>query len=122
MNERSAFESRESPWSSDLLAVLLCVVVGLALAILPHLISWQKSGDPTWIADDDEILYLTLASQSYFEHPSYISDPSSSESKPSYYPSLQFVPAVLVAKGLGLGPLGLALVWRVWAGVSLPLG
>jgi hypothetical protein len=122
VNEPSAFESRESSWSEDLFAALLCVVVGLALAILPHVIWWQKSGDPNWIADDDEVLYLTIASQSYFEHPSYISDPSSSESKPTYYPWLQFVPAVLIAKGLGLGPLGIAVVWRVWAGVSLPLG
>lgn len=38
------------------------------------------------------------------------------------FPWLQIVPATLVAKLFGSDPFGVCLVWRIWAGLSLPVG
>jgi hypothetical protein len=106
----------------DLIAAALCILVGIALSILPHLLWWPRLGAPIWIADLDDLMYLTFASQAYENHPAYLGNPNHVSGVPSMYPWLQFVPGILVAKALGLGPLGINFVWRVWAGFSIALG
>ena len=45
------------------------------LSVLPHLVWWPTLGEPVWIADHDELFYLAVGAQSYFNHPTYPSDP-----------------------------------------------
>src|SRR5260370_39818701 len=62
---------------NDFLAAALCVAIGVLLAVLPHILWWFRLGSPVWIADYDDLLYLTVASRSYHEHPTYLSDQAS---------------------------------------------
>ena len=104
-------------------AAVVCAFVGVALAILPHLIWWAKQGDLAWIASNDELVcYLPVASQAYHNHPLYLSDAMLVHGGATVYPWLQFVPGIAIAKALGLGPLGVLLVWRALAGFSMALG
>ena len=104
------------------LAACACAGFGLVLALLPHLIWWAKPGGPAWIASYDELVcYYPAASQAYFNHPGYLSDPTFVTGGATMYPWLQFVPAIAIAKCFGLGPLGIGLVWRAWAGISMAL-
>lgn len=106
---------------SDLGPLLACIVAGLIVALWPHLVWWRSLGEPTWISDNDDLLYLSVAGRSYFEHPARLSDPARPQGGPTLYPWSQFAPAVLTAHGLGLGPANILLVWRAWAGASLAL-
>src|SRR4051812_9252712 len=59
----------------DILAALVCVFVGVVLNGLPNAIWWAKSGDPTWLNfHPDEIIYTSIASHAYHNHPFYLSD------------------------------------------------
>ena len=103
-------------------AALACAGFGLLMAVLPHLIWWPRLGAPIYAADYDEFgLYLPIAAQAYDNHPTYLGDPTRTTPAPSMYPWAQFVPAILAAKALGLGPMGVSLVWRVWTGLSIGL-
>ncbi len=107
----------------EFLAAVVCSGFGLVLALLPHLIWWFKQGSPNWIASNDELVcYYPVASQAYFNHPWYLSDSTFVTGGATMYPWLQFVPAIGLAKCFGLGPLGIGLVWRAWAGISMALG
>src|SRR5258708_23980887 len=106
----------------DLLAILACVLLGLLVSLLPHLVWWSRTGSPVWIADNYELLSLSYARQGYFNHPDYLSDPALTRGGRGMYPWLQLVPGILVAKLLGLGPLGISLIWRAWSGVSVASG
>ena len=103
-------------------APVACVLFGLLISMLPHLVWWAHTGSPVWIADNDEFLYLSYASQAYFNHPAYLSDPVLTSPAPEMYPWLQMVPGVLVAKFFQLGPMVISLIWRAWAGLSIALG
>jgi hypothetical protein len=107
----------------DLDALAFCCAVGVLLATLPHLLWWPTLGAPVWIADYDDLgVYLTLGGHAYQSHPWTLDDPILVEGGASIYPWLQMVPGVLVARLLGLGPLGVNLVWRAWAGLSIGAG
>jgi hypothetical protein len=96
------------------------VVVGVVLSVLPHLIWWGRIGEPVYFADHDDTLYLSVSGQAYYNHPFRLGDPSTVGSAgSSYYPPLQFVPAVALARALGVGPERIDLIWRVFSGVSL---
>ncbi len=78
-------------------------------------------GDPTWVADHDELgLYLPAAAQAYVHHPFRLADPVVSGG-PTGYSWLQLGPGIVVARALGLGPARVGFVWRILAGVSLGL-
>ncbi len=109
------------PWR-DVLAALFCAFYGLTLILLPHLLWWPKLGEPTYIADHDDLLYLSITSQAYFNHPTYLSDPALVEGGKTHFPDFQFVPAILIAKALNLGPTGIDLVLRIAGGMGLGLG
>jgi hypothetical protein len=91
------------------------------MSSLPHFVAWVHSGDPAWIADNDEIFYLAVASQAYFNHPERLTDPVRVGDGPSLYKPLPLLPGIWVAKTLQLGPLGIGLVWRITAGATIGL-
>ncbi len=107
---------------ADILAVGACVLLGLLISLMPHLVWQLHSGSPVWIADNDELLYLSYGSQSYFNHPGSLSDPALTQHGPGMYPWLLMVPGVLTARLLGISPLGISLIWRTWAGISIAVG
>jgi hypothetical protein len=106
---------------SDFIAVALCVLVGMALSVLPHLVWLARVGSLVWFADLDDLLYLSVASQAYFNHPLSLSDPTLVAGGATIYPWSQFGPAILIARGLGVGPVAINLIWRTWAGISIGL-
>src|SRR5581483_10324986 len=103
--------------------VLCCFAVALAIAALPYPLWSLALGHWTlaYTADPDNRLYLQIASHAYFNHPWYISDPSRA-GVPTHYPWSQFVPFVLCARLLRLGPFGVNLLWRLWAAVGVAFG
>jgi hypothetical protein len=102
-------------------AALLCISVGVLMSSLPHFVAWWKTGDFAWIADNDEIYYLAVASQAYFNHPAKLTDPVRAGEGPSLYKPLPLLPGILASRTLQLGPLGIAFVWRVSAGAIMGL-
>jgi hypothetical protein len=104
----------------DLIALAFCCAVGALISALPHLIEWARTGEPAWIADYDEAeIYLGTVGRAYRFHPAYLSDPVPADDSPSIYPWLQMAPGVLLARALGLGPMRIGFLWRLWAGVSI---
>jgi hypothetical protein len=101
----------------NFVALLVCILFGLAMSLMPYFV-WHG----IWIADNDEMLYLSYAGQAYVNHPAYLSDPVFVSGGQTIYPRLLFVPGILTAKLFGLGPLGVSIVWRVWAGISIAVG
>lgn len=98
-----------------------CICLGLFMAVLPPLLWWPRVGEPLCFADNDEIFMLALGSQAYFNHPTHLSDPTFATGGASLYRQLPLLPGVWIAWMLGLGPLTMDLVWRILAGVSIPL-
>ena len=112
----------ESRWSMavDARLAIACALFGAFLSALPHLLWWPTVGKPYWISDFDEIgFYAQVAAKSYHDPALKLTDPSSLAGQSTYYPRLQFLPSVLVARALSLGPLGFGLIWRIVAGFSL---
>ncbi len=106
--------------SRQLLHFAICMMVGLLLATLPHLVMLWKTGKPYYIADHDDLLYLSIAGQSYFNHPFSLSDPMFDRPDlPSSYPYLQFAPGILPARFLVGSPFWINLFWRTFAGASI---
>jgi hypothetical protein len=106
----------------DILAALFCMAIGLFLSTLPHLLAWARTGDPVWIADfDDFSVYLPLAAHAYDNQPTRLDDPVGPDAGRSYYSSLQLAPGILLARALGLGPLGINIAWRALGGLALGL-
>jgi hypothetical protein len=105
------------------LAAAAALMIGLAMATIPHLAWWPRIGAPVYLADYDELVpYLGMASRAYSNHPTYLSDVFRSEANSSIYPRLQMVPGILIAKALRTGPLLISLVWRTGAGLMIGLG
>jgi hypothetical protein len=104
------------------IAAVICATVGLGFSTLPHLLWWPRLGHPAWMADKDEIIYTAVAAHAYFNHPLKITDPLLAGNRPTMYPWLDFVPAVLALKALRLPPIEWPLIVRIWAGLSLGLG
>jgi polysaccharide biosynthesis protein PslH len=120
--DRPATTNRSSPhWRREILSAALCTLVGVSLSILPHLLWWPRLGAPIWIADNDDLLYLSYAGQAYDNHPAWLSDPVLPHGGTAMYPWLQFLPGILLSKALGLGPMAVSLIWRTWAGLSIAL-
>jgi hypothetical protein len=95
------------------------MVAGVLLSVLPHLLWWGKLGSPVWIADLDQLLYQSYATQAYFNHPLHLSDPMFATGHSSIYPWAQLGPGILIARWLGLQPMLIPLLWRIFAGASI---
>jgi hypothetical protein len=110
----------ERDWTSaDIRALVVCAVAGLLLSALPHLLWWAKTGKPVWIADNDDLVSLAASANTYHNHPTYVGDILRESGGDSIYPALQYLPFVWVAKVIGLPPVLINLLWRLWAGAAL---
>jgi hypothetical protein len=109
-------------FSPDLIAIGLAVLFGLLISTLPHIIWFIKTGDPAWIADSDDILYLSYSANSYYNDSLNLGDPVLISGGVTKYPWIQFIPPVLLAKLLGIAPVHINIIWRIWAGITMPLG
>ena len=102
---------------------MACLLFGLLMATLPHWIRPQPGQGAGWIASGDELgCYLSVGAQAYHNHPWRLTDPVLADGGDSIYPALQLVPGIWIAKIFGLGPMGVTLGWRIWAGLMLPTG
>jgi hypothetical protein len=108
--------------TTDWLAGLTCVVAGVLIAALPHLIAWATTGRPDYVASLDDRHYLAIGGQAYFDHPSLLTDPCQTVESPVIYRRLPLLPGILSAKLFGLGPLGVGLMWRALGGATAGLG
>ena len=106
-----------SAFVSPIAAVL---AAGLAGSFLPYLLWWYKTGHFVYIADKDNQYYLQLASRLYYGNLFFMRDPVVPHGV-IIYQSLQFVPAVLLARMLRLPALEVNAVWSLWAAIALPL-
>ncbi|MBX6311806.1 MAG: hypothetical protein IRY99_02630 [Isosphaeraceae bacterium] len=106
----------------DLVASAVCIFIGITFSTLPHWLWWPRLGAPIYIADHDDLLYLSFTGQAYFNHPLSLGDPACTAGGRSLFPWIQFIPGIALARVLGLGPLGVDLIWRIWAGLSIALG
>jgi hypothetical protein len=103
-------------------AIALCLAFGVVISTLPHWLWWPELGEPTWIADQDELCYLAIGADSYHHHPLRLGDPAVRGSRINPYRPLPMVPGTAVAKALGAGPMAVGLIWRAMAGAALALG
>ncbi len=110
------------PAARDILAALVCALVGLILAIEPHLTMLARHGTPAYFGDGDDVLYTTLARAPYRAGWA-LQDPfcPAWEPQPTLYSWLQFVPLAKLTAGLGIDRLLMPLVWRALGGPMLGL-
>jgi hypothetical protein len=110
------------PWDwSHIAALLVCVLVGLSFALLPHFVWWGRLGAPKYFADNDDLLYLAIAGRAFHGHPLTLSDPSTVSGAATIYDWLQFVPGILVTRLARSDALEVNAAWRFLAGLTLPL-
>ncbi len=106
---------------NDIIALTIIAIIGIALAEMPHILWFLKTGSPLVLTDKDDLLYLGYATNSYFNHPLYLSDPVLKEGGPTIYPWIQFIPEVILAKLLGIDVGYINIIWRFWAGLSISI-
>ncbi|RUR79699.1 hypothetical protein PCC6912_32350 [Chlorogloeopsis fritschii PCC 6912] len=106
----------------DFIAIFLAVIVGIILSIMPHILWLFKTGDFTWIADNDDLLYLSTASTAYHNHIMSLGDPVVITGGSTVYPWIQLIPGVILAKLFALNPININFIWRIWAGISVSTG
>ncbi len=103
----------------DHLVPMICVIAAsLALGLAPFLYGKLQTGDWSAPNNGDLEYYLQIAAQPYYEQVPYLSDPAVPHGA-IFYPWLQFVPAVYVARAFGLGVFSISLVWMVFAAVTM---
>ncbi len=106
----------------DIIAIVLCSLIGVVLAILPHLAVFFQHGTFEYLADGDDVVYLSIAKAPYYGE-WLLRDPFTrpSDAIPTLYSWVQFVPIAKLASLLGI-PLILApLLWRILGGAFLGL-
>jgi hypothetical protein len=97
--------------------LLCCLLAGLVLSLTPIVIARLNTG--MWVLLQPEIeYYLRIAGQAYYNHLSYISDPSVADGV-IFYPWLTFVPLTYLARTLGLSLFSVAPMWLLLGGVGL---
>jgi hypothetical protein len=109
-------------YQRDFIAIFLAIIIGITLSILPHVLWFFQTGDPTWVADNDDILYLAIASNAYHNHPTYLSDPVLFKGGSTVLPWIQAIPGIIFTKILSFLPIHINIIWRLWAGISIPIG
>ncbi len=116
----SPMTKSESSSESHRWPLLCCVLAGLALSFTPIVIARQRTG--MWVLPQLEIeYYLQIAGQAYYNHLSYISDPSVPDGL-TFYPWLQFVPAVFIVRALGLSLFSVGPIWMLFGCVGTSAG
>src|SRR5579875_9665 len=107
-----------APWTrADFLACAGCAVLGLVLAVEPHLAKWAAEGTLNYVPDGDDALYLAISRLPYYGEWS-LRDPFATpdEAVPTLYAWLQFVPLAKLARLLGLTSVTTSLLWRAVGG------
>ncbi len=112
------------PWSrTDWWACSASMLVGLILAIMPHLVWFVQSGSTDYLANIDDNFYLLVARLPFYGENSLrgpFSTPA--EAIPSLYSWTMFVPLAKLAHCLGLtSPLEIGVLWRAVGGPLLGL-
>lgn len=118
MNEERS-DDRQKGWGpADYRALILCALVGLLLAALPHVATWAKHGTARYLADGDDVLYLAVA-RIPANGENTLRDPFSrpTDNTPSLYAWLQFVPLAKLSSALGMPPILMNLLWRIIGGL-----
>ncbi len=106
--------------STWLAPIATTLAVGLAFSFLPYCVWWHRTGHFEYLADKDNQYYLQLASRLYYGNPFSMRDVVVPDAT-TMYQSLQFVPAVLLVRMLGLPVLEVNKVWHLWAAIAFPL-
>jgi hypothetical protein len=101
--------------SADVACALICAFAAVLLCTLPHWIWLPRLGEPVWVADQDELYYLGVASQAYYDHPIRLGDPAR-DGGHALYQGTPLLPGIWIARFLRLGPSSISLVWRFWGG------
>jgi len=99
----------------------VCAFAGLLISVLPHLVWWLRVGDPVWVADHDDLFYISLTVFSPGDHRFALTDPVDPAARPSILNPLPALPGVVIARSLGWDAIRTNLAWRIWAGLSLAL-
>jgi hypothetical protein len=107
---------RDWPWLVALAAA------GAVLAAMPHLIRAARTGDPAYIPDGDGLLYVAWSRDIVRHGALTMTDAVRRPSGPMMHPWLLFLPPALLTHALGLGMMGLGIVWRLLAGPAVALG
>ena len=107
-------------WRGDFAAGLVCALIGLILAVEPHLAMFARYGTPEYIADGDDVFYLAIGRIPYSGE-SGLRDSFLSYQRaiPTTYSWLQFVPLSMLTRWLDLRPELMPLVWRFLGGPML---
>ena len=108
--------------TTDWLGALACVVAGILIAALPHFIAWTKTGQPDYVLDADDRFYLAPALARISITPASLAILPRLGKAQSPIARCPSYPGIWAAKVLGLGPLGVGLMWRVLAGATVGLG
>jgi hypothetical protein len=104
----------------ELLALALCLLAGALLSAWPHLVSLSTRGELLFVADGDELeLYLPVAANAYRDHVLWLEDPVPQPGSRTLYPWLQLGPGIVIARALGLTPVGISFLWRLLAGLAV---
>jgi hypothetical protein len=103
-----------------ILAAISAAAIGLIFSLLPYALWFHSTGSVAYVADKDNQYYLQLASQAYFGGGFSLSDVTVPAAA-TIYQGAQFVPAVALDRVLGLPVLDVNLIWRIWAGIAVPL-
>jgi hypothetical protein len=111
-----------APFRVDLVAAAFCTLVGLVLAVEPHLAMLARYGTLEYLADGDDVLYVAVGRIPYWGEP-WLRDPFRGywQPAPTLYAWLQFAPFSILTRWLGLGPELMPLVWRSVGGPLLGL-
>jgi hypothetical protein len=113
---RTVWYSREWP------AFAVCLLGGVLISTLPHLLAWLDRGDPVWFADHDDTVYVSKARAAMRgEHLRFL-DSVDRAGRSSILAPAPLVPGVILARLLGWDTLRLNIAWRLWAGLTLALG
>ena len=106
----------------DVLALVACILAGLLLSLLPNLIWWPRHGAPVWIEDRDELVYLASSYRACRDRLDHLPDLVQKGDQVAASPWLQFMPFVYACRALNLGPMGITVLWRIWAGLAVAVG
>lgn len=110
--------SSRRPTGWDAVALFGCVIVATALAVSPHFATLRRNGTLDYLADGDDVLYLSIARAPYWGESS-VRDPFASpeDRVPSLYSWMQFVPLAELARVLNIPLIHMSLLWRVVGGL-----
>jgi hypothetical protein len=103
-----------------ILAAIAVAAIGLLFSLLPYALWFHSTGSVVYVADKDNQYYLQLASQAYFSDGLRLTDVTVAGAA-TIYQGAQFIPAVALARMLGLPVLDVNLIWRIWAGIAVSL-